>query len=152
VLLTAVLVHQEAPGVPTTALVGSGRLVPVLKDLGIEQVLSPDDLTGHTIAKGMEAPHSGDLLMHLVRGENHRLVEHEVGADEAPRLLSALRAEHHELVLGVVHGSSVSLGVSDDPEVGPGDFLLLVEANGHHERRPHPHQTDAGEVVAPGAH
>jgi hypothetical protein len=42
-----------------------------------------------------------------------------------------VRAERRELILGLVQGSSVSLGVSDDPEVRPGDFLLVLEPNGH---------------------
>jgi voltage-gated potassium channel len=130
VLVSAVLVHQEAPEVPITALVSSRRLIPALKDLGVLQVLSPDDLTGHAVAKGLEAPHAGELLMHLVRSPEHRMVEQQVEAGERPRLLSSVRAERHELVLGVVQGSSVSLGVTDDPEVRPGDFLLLIEPNG----------------------
>jgi voltage-gated potassium channel len=134
VLVSAVLVHQEAPDVPITALVSSRRLIPALKDLGVAQVLSPDELTGHAVAKGLEAPHAGELLMHLVRGEEHRLVEHRVDAGEPSRPLSSVRAERHELVLGVVQGSSVSLGVNDDPEVRPGDFLLVLEPNGHHGR------------------
>jgi len=137
VLVIAVLVHQEAPMVPVTALVGSTRLIPALKDLGVVQVLSPDDLTGHTVAKGLEAPHAGELLMHLVRSEEHRLVEQRIGAAEPVRPLSEVRAAHRGLVLGVVKGSSVSLGVADDPEVGPGDLLLLVEPNGHRHRRGH---------------
>ena len=132
VLVSAVLVHQEAPDVPVTALVSSRRLMPALKDLGVVQVLSPDDLTGHAVAKGLEAPHAGELLMHLVRGEEHRLVEQRVAAGEPRRPLSSVRAERRELVLGVVQGSVVSLGVTDDPEVGPGDFLLLIEPNGYH--------------------
>ena len=148
VLVSAVLVRQEAPDVPITALVGSSRLVPALKDLGVLQVLSPDDLTGHTVAKGLEAPHAGELLMQLVRGQEHRLVEHRVGADEPPRLLSAVRAERRELVLGVVSDAYVSLGVADDPEVRPGDLLLLVEPNGHHARG---HHHGGAEHVATGA-
>jgi voltage-gated potassium channel len=134
VLVSAVLVRQEAPGVPITALVSSRRLIPALKDLGVAQVLSPDDLTGHAVAKGLEAPHAGELLMHLVRGEEHRLVEHRVEEGQPPRPLSSVRAERRELILGVVQGSSVSLGVSNDPEVRPGDFLLLLEPNGPHGR------------------
>ena len=135
VVISAILARQEAPDVPVTALVSSRRLIPALKDLGVLQVLSPDDLTGHAVAKGLEAPHASELLMHLVRGEEHRFVEYTVGADEPPRLLSAVRGERHELVLGVVRDSFVSLGVTDDPEVRPGDLLLLVQANGHHGHR-----------------
>jgi voltage-gated potassium channel len=157
VLVTAVLVHQEAPNVPVTALVSARRLIPALRDLGVLQVLSPDDLTGHTIAKGLEAPHASELLMHLVRSQEHRLVEHRVEAGEPARLLSTVRSERHELVLGVVHGSLVSLGVADDPEVRPGDLLLLVEANGHRHtgarteaRGVPPAQGTHGSAGAPG--
>lgn len=135
VLLATVLVHQEAPGVPVTALAGSRRLVAPLHDLGVEQVISPDDLTGHTVAKGLEAPHAGELLMHLVRGEEHRLVERTVAAGTPPALLSEVRAVGGELVLGVVHGGSLSLGVGSDPQVVPGDLLLLVQPNGEGAHR-----------------
>lgn len=147
VLVSAVLVHQEAPAVPITALVSSRRLIPALKDLGVVQALSPDDLAGHAVAKGLEAPHAAELLMELVRGEEHRLVEQRVEEAEAPRPLSSVRGERHELVLGVVQGASVSLGVSDDPEVRPGDSLLLLQRNGHRERRQRP--ADAGHRGVP---
>jgi voltage-gated potassium channel len=137
VLVTAVLVHQEAPEVPVTALVSSRRLLLALKDLGVGQVLSPDDLTGHTVAKGLEAPHAGELLMHLVRGEEHRLVEQVIEAGAEPQPLSAVRMARRELILGVIHRGTVSLGVAEDPEVAPGDVLLVVEPNGSHARRRH---------------
>ena len=90
--------------------------------------------------------------MQLVRGEEHRLVEHRVEADEPPRPLSAVRGERRELVLGVASGSFVSLGVADDPEVGPGDLLLLVEPNGHRRRRRHVADDEHGAGRTPGAH
>ncbi|MGB9113648.1 MAG: hypothetical protein WCF24_13095, partial [Acidimicrobiales bacterium] len=52
-----------------------------------------------------------------------------VPADATPRPLSALRAARDELVLGVVHSGEVGLGVGDDPQVQPGDILLIVERN-----------------------
>jgi voltage-gated potassium channel len=141
VLVSAVLARQEAPGVPVTALVGSRRLIPALKDLGVLQVLSPDDLTGHAVAKSLEAPHAGDLLMHLLRSEEHKLVEHRIDDGATVRPLSDVRSERRGLVLGVVRGSSVSMGVSDDPEVRPGDLLLVVEPNG---ARAWPHLPTSG--------
>lgn len=145
VLVTAVLVHQEAPDVPVTALVGSRRLLAALKDIGVSQVLSPDDLTGHTIAKGLEAPHAGELLTHLVRGEQHHLSEVTIEPGAEPRPLSQIRAERRGLILGAVKGGEVSLGVSDDPMVGPGDAILVVEANGtrHHLRAQRAAQGDS---------
>lgn len=142
VLMTAVLVRQDAPQVPVSVLVGSRRFIPVLQDLGVKQVLSPDDLVGHTVAKGLEAPHAGELLLHLVRGEEHRLVEVRVGADEGSRPLSAVRMARRELILGVVRGTSVSLGVGNDPEVLPGDLLLVVEPS--RRSRPGPGGGDQG--------
>jgi voltage-gated potassium channel len=130
VLVSAVLVRQEAPGVPVTALVSSRRLIRALRDIGVSEVLSPDDLVGHTIAKGLEAPHAGELLTHLVRGEEHRLVEHVVEDGAEPRRLSEIRSSRPGLVLGVVQRGAVSLGVIEDPEIGPGDTLLVVEPNG----------------------
>lgn len=130
VLVIAVMVRQEAPAVPVTALVSSRRLLTALGDLGIEQVLSPDDLTAHTVAKSLEAPHAGELLMQLVRGETHRLVEHIVEEGAGSQPLSSLRRARSELILGVVHNGTVSLGITEDPEVVPGDLLLAVVPNG----------------------
>jgi voltage-gated potassium channel len=135
VLVSAVLVREEAPEVPVTALVSSRRLIRALRDIGVSQVLSPDDLVGHTVAKGLEAPHAGELLTHLVRGAEHRLVEHIVEQGAQPRRLSEVRQARPGLILGVVQrGAAVSLGVAEDPQVGPGDVLLVVEPNGtpHH--------------------
>jgi voltage-gated potassium channel len=134
VMVSAVLAHQEAPDVPITALVSSRRLVNPLRDIGVAQVLSPDDLVGHTVAKGLEAPHAGELLTYLVRGEDHRLVEHVVANGAGPQRLSEIRQARPELILGVVRRGSVSLGVGDDPQIEPGDVLLVVEPNGVHKR------------------
>jgi voltage-gated potassium channel len=134
VMVSAVLAHQEAPDVPITALVGSRRLVHPLRDIGVSQVLSPDDLVGHTVAKGLEAPHASELLAYLVRGEDHRFVEHVVAAGAGRQRLSDVRLQRPGLILGVVRHGSVSLGVGEDPEVGPGDVLLAVEPNGVHHR------------------
>lgn len=151
-LVVAVLLHQEAPAVPVTALVSASRLTPALADLGVDQVLSPDNLAGHVIAKGLEAPHAGDLLMHLVSGEQHRMVEQQVQPGEPVRPLSAVRAARDELVLGVLHGGSVSLGVSADPDVHPGDVLLVVVPDvraAHHRTSAH-RPAGAGEPAAAG--
>jgi voltage-gated potassium channel len=78
----------------------------------VSQVLSPEDLAGHTIAKGLEVPHAGELLMKLVQSEDHHLVERVIEEGAAPRPLSDVRAESHALVLGVVHQGLMSLEVS----------------------------------------
>jgi voltage-gated potassium channel len=136
VLMASVLLQEEAPGVPITALVSSRRLLGPLRDLGVGQILSPAELTGHTLAKALEAPHAGDLLVHLILGEHHQLVEHVVDKSAAPRRLSDIRKSRSELILGVVHAGVVSLGIgADDPEITTGDVLLMVEPNGSQDPR-----------------
>lgn len=118
-------------------------------------------VTGSTVARGMRRlldmgtrlPEGSYVLvlgMHLRYPSCWRSWNLQA-TDEPPRLLSAVRREREELVLGVVHGSFVSLGVADDPEVRPGDLLLLVEPNGHlghgrHERRAEQGVDGAGDV------
>jgi voltage-gated potassium channel len=127
VLVSAVLLRELAPSLPLLALAGSPSVGEALHELGVAQVLSADELVAHTIAKSLEAPHAGSLLVTLLSSERERLVEETVPAGAPARALSALRGEREQLVLGVVHGGEVSLGVDNDPEVGPGDVLLLVE-------------------------
>lgn len=129
VLVSAVLLREQAPSLRLTALVGSPSVAEALGELGVAEVVSADSLVAHTIAKTLEAPHAGSLLLGLLASERERLVEEEVPPAATPRLLSTLRAARAELLLGVVHGGEVSLGVGDDPEVLPGDILLLVQAS-----------------------
>ena len=67
VLVSAVLLRKEAPDVPVSALVRSRSVGEALRDLGIQQAVSADELVAHTLAKSLEAPHAGDLILQLVR-------------------------------------------------------------------------------------
>lgn len=134
-LVIAVLLRQLAPDLPVTALVHAASVGEAMRELGVDQVLSADELVAHALSKTLEAPHAGDLLLRLLYSEQHRLVERVV-AEEAPeRPLSQERSVRDELVLGVVHEGALSLGVGDDPEVVPGDTLLLVEEGTSRHRR-----------------
>ena len=129
VLVTAVLLGKEAPGVPVTALVRSRSVGEALQDLGVRQAVSADDLIAHTLAKSMEAPHAGDLLLQLVDSEQHSL--REIGAGDAVgKPLSAVRSERDGLVLGLVHDGRVIMGIGEDPVVAAGDNLLVAQ-RGH---------------------
>jgi voltage-gated potassium channel len=127
-LVSTILLREEAPELPITAVVASAAVAGALRELGITNVLSESDLVAHTLAKSLEAPHAGELLLQLLSSEQHRLEELTVEPTAAARPLSAVRAERNELVLGVVHGDKVSLGVGEDPDVGPGDVLLVVKS------------------------
>ena len=130
VLVSAVLLRKEAPDVPVSALVRSRSVGEALRDLGIHQAVSADELVAHTLAKSLEAPHAGDLILQLVDSEQHSL--REIGADPAivGRPLSSVRSERSGLVLGLVHEGRVIMGIGEDPVIADGDHLLVAAA-GH---------------------
>lgn len=126
VLVTAVLVKEQAPGLEMTALVHNKAAAEALRDLGVAVTLSADDLLSHALAKVLESPHAGELLVTLLGSDKHRLDEIETTSEMAGRPLSSLRAERDDLVLGLVHGGSVTLGIGEDPVVAAGDRLLVA--------------------------
>jgi voltage-gated potassium channel len=133
VLVSAVLLRKEAPDVPVSALVCSPSVGEALRDLGIHQAVSADELVAHTLAKSLEAPHAGDLILQLVGSEQHSL--REISADPAivGRALSSVRTERSGLVLGPVHQDRVIMGIGEDPVIADGDHLLVAEpGHGHH--------------------
>jgi voltage-gated potassium channel len=135
VLVSAVLLRKQAPNVPATALVRSASVREALRDLGISQTVSTDELIAHTLAKSLEAPHAGDMLNELVESNAHKLIETEVGQAAIGKPLSAVRGEQIGLVLGLVHDGKFSLGVGEDPVIAAGDRLLIAERNtGAHAR------------------
>lgn len=126
VLISVVLLRECAPNLPVTALVQASATGEALRDLGVEVTLSIDDLLSHTLAKSLEAPHAGALLVELLDSEDHTLDEVSVEASQAGRPLSAIREQRSELVLGLVHADEVTLGIAEDPVVVEGDRLLLA--------------------------
>jgi voltage-gated potassium channel len=129
VLMSAVLLRQQAPGVAMTALTHTAAVRHALDALGVDQTVSVDDLVAHTLAKCLETPHAGRLIEELIDSDTHTLVETTAGAGEVGALLSAIRRAHGGLVLGLVRDGTVHLGVADDPVVATGDRLLVAEAN-----------------------
>ncbi len=127
-LVVAVLARQAAPGVPTLAITHSRSVATALGDLGVEATVSADELLAHTLAKSLETPHAGELLLRLVDSEDYQMREVPVEAEHNGRLLSEVRRDHPDLVLGAVHEGQVSLGVALDPTLEPGDHLLVLRA------------------------
>jgi voltage-gated potassium channel len=105
-----------------------------LRDLGVEQAVSADELVAHTLAKSLEAPHAGDLILQLVDSEQHSL-QISAGPALAGRALSSVRTERSGLVLGLVHQGRVIMGIGEDPVIADGDHLLVAEP-GHSRRVP----------------
>jgi voltage-gated potassium channel len=127
VLVSAVLVRKQAPGLTIAALVSSASVREALTDLGIQQTVSPHALIASTMAKSLEAPHAADMLGQLVESEAHRLAEIPAEPAIVGKPLSAVRDERAGLVLGLVHGGAFTLGLADDPVVQAGDYLLVAE-------------------------
>jgi voltage-gated potassium channel len=128
VLVSAVLLRKQAPSLTITALVTSPAIREALRDLGVEQSVSASELVSRTLAASLETPHAGELISQLV-GTRDALAEIEMTESAFGKRLSAIRNEHADLVLGLVHGSQFTLGIGDDPVVAAGDRLLVAKAD-----------------------
>jgi voltage-gated potassium channel len=126
VLVSAVLLRKQAADLPIVALVRSPSVREALRDLGVHQAISAEELVAHTLAKSLEAPHAGDMLAELVESDRHTLTEIPADAAMAGQRLSAIRDQRSELVLGVVHDGRFLLGVGEDPVLAEGDHLLIA--------------------------
>jgi voltage-gated potassium channel len=128
VLISAVLLHAAAPDLEVTALVRSASVREALLELGVRQALALDELVAHTLAKSLETPHAGEMLVQLMDSSEHALSEIDCGAGELGKPLSAVRNDRDGLVLGLVQGGALTLGIGHDPIVATGDSLLVVDA------------------------
>jgi voltage-gated potassium channel len=129
-LFVAVALHHIAPQLEVYALTQSPRVARSLDDLGVTHTLASDELVGHTLAKSLETPEAGDLLLQLVDTDNYRLTEQDVDATFVSRPLSQARATVGTLVLGIARDGHVDLGLTDDPVLAAGDRLIVLTPTG----------------------
>ena len=127
-LVVAVAIHSMAPALEVYALTQSPRVARALGELGVQHTLAIDELIGHTLAKSLETPQAGSVLLQLVNTSEYRLKETAVSAEQVGRPLSDARQHAGTLVLGISHGDHVDLGVGDDPVLADGDRLIVLEA------------------------
>ena len=125
-MVVAVTLHMLAPQLKTYALTDSPRVARALTELGVSHTLSADELVGHTVAKSLETPEAGDLLLQLVDATGYRLQEQIVDEALATRTLSAARADPGALVLGIARDGRVDLGIGEDPQLSVGDRLIVL--------------------------
>jgi voltage-gated potassium channel len=125
-LVVAVGLHSIAPQLEIYALTQSPRVARALTELGVTHTLSSDELVGHTLAKSLETPQAGDLLLQLVDTSNYRLTETEVDSSLIGKPLSSARARVDAIVLGLSRGDKVDLGLADDPVLGADDRLIVL--------------------------
>lgn len=130
-LVVAVGLHSLAPSLELYALVHSPRVARALEELGVRHTLAAEDLVGHTLAKSLETPQAGSLLLSLVDSSSYRLHERPVKPEFVSRKLSEARSSAAgELVLGIARGDGVDLGVGADPVLSADDRLIVLAAIG----------------------
>ncbi len=125
-MVVAVTLHALAPKLKTYALTASPKVARALNELGVKHTLAADQLIGHTVAKSLETPEAGDLLLQLVEARGLRLGELIVDAELEAQPLSAVRSRSGTLVLGIARDGTVDLGVGDDPQLSEGDRLIVL--------------------------
>jgi voltage-gated potassium channel len=129
-LVVAVSIHSIAPQLEVYALTHSKNVARALSELGVAHTLSGEELIGHTLAKSLETPRAGAVLLSLVDSSSYRMVESAVTPDLVSQPLSAARGGADNLVLGLYRDGKVDLGVNDDPVLSAEDRLILVKPAG----------------------
>jgi voltage-gated potassium channel len=130
VLVTCVALRAAAPDLPIFALANSPKIAQALRDLGIHRTLSSDELVAHTLAKSLEAPHAGDLLLRLIDSELYRMQETPVPEEMVGKLVTEIELESPALVFGLVREGSVRLVLDEDCELRADDILVSLTRNG----------------------
>jgi len=130
-LVIAVSLRAIAPDLEVYALTQSARVAQALKELGITNTLSSDELVGHTVAKSLESPHAGDVLLKLLDSTDLFMRERRVDSAFVHHRLSEVRGSSGRLVLGILRQGQVELGLADDPQLEPDDMVIFIESTGH---------------------
>jgi len=132
VLEIAIAARHLAPHVPLIVSTRSDKVARALNDLGVRQTLSSDDLLGHTLAKSLEAPHAGALLMRIVNSDAYCIRERPVQPEWVGLTLSEVRTRHGGFILGVAQQDDVILGVERDPVMDAEATLLILAPRPEH--------------------
>jgi voltage-gated potassium channel len=127
-LVIAVTIHSLAPQAEIYVLTQSARVAAALNDLGVSHTLASDELIGHTLAKSLETPQAGKVLLAMLDTANYRMIEVGVDPSAVSHPLSLARARSDALVLGVCKNGKVDLGVSNDPILDADDRLIVLSA------------------------
>lgn len=127
-LVIAVSIHSLAPDTEVYVLTQSPRVAKALNDLGVTHTLASDELIGHTLAKSLETPQAGDVLLAMLDTTTYRMIETAVDPASVSHPLSVARGRSDTLVLGLYRDGKVDLGVTDDPILTADDRLIVLSA------------------------
>jgi voltage-gated potassium channel len=128
-LVIAVSIHSLAPQAEVYVLTQSARVASALNDLGVKHTLASDELIGHTLAKSLETPQAGNVLLAMLDTTNYRMIEIAVDPAAVSHPLSTARGRSDALVLGFCRDGKIELGVSDDPILTADDRLIVLSAS-----------------------
>jgi voltage-gated potassium channel len=128
-LVIAVSIHSLAPQAEVYVLTQSARVASALNDLGVKHTLASDELIGHTLAKSLETPQAGNVLLAMLDTTSYRMIEIAVDPSAVSHPLSAARGRSDALVLGFCRDGKIELGVSDDPILTADDRLIVLSAS-----------------------
>jgi voltage-gated potassium channel len=128
-LVVAVSIHSLAPVAEVYALTQSARVAAALTDLGVKHTLSTDELIGHTLAKSLETPQAGNVLLAMLDTTDYRMIEIAVDPSAVSQPLSKARGLSDALVLGFCRDGKIELGVSDDPILTADDRLIVLSSS-----------------------
>jgi voltage-gated potassium channel len=128
-VMTVIALRHLHPDLPIACVAQSAHARSALTDLGVRAAVPVDELIGHALAKSVEAPHAGELLLRLVDSSSYRVREVAIDASAGGQTLTELRRRSGlPLILGVVHGDEVRIGVHADVPLEVGDRVLVLEA------------------------
>lgn len=123
-LIVAVSLRTRVPDLEVYALSESPRIAAALRDLGVHHTLSSTQLVGHTLAKSLETPSAGDLMVQLVDSGSYTIRERLVEGDLVAQPLSRVRGSSASLVLGVTRDGRVDIGIGTDLVLAAGDRIV----------------------------
>ncbi|MCL6452056.1 MAG: NAD-binding protein [Alicyclobacillus sp.] len=127
ILETAIALREVAKDLPVTVSTRSARASRALQALGIHRTLVWQELLGHTLAKSLQAPHAGSLLLQMVNSDEFVIQEVPVSPEMVGQSFKAVRAAHPDYVLGMAQNEEIFFGVRKNPLVQPGATLLVLK-------------------------
>lgn len=127
ILEIAIALREVAKELPVTVSTRSALASRALHSLGITRTLVWKELLGHTLAKSLQAPHAGGLLLQMVNSDEFIIEEVSVTPEMVGQSFWAVRSAHANYVLGLAQHEEVMLGIRRNPIIENGATLLILK-------------------------
>lgn len=128
ILEIAIALREVTKDLPITVSTRSELASRALQALGITRTLVWQELLGHTLAKSLQAPHAGKLLLQMVNSDEFVIEEVPVTPEMVGQPFRSIRNAHADYVLGLAQNEEVTLGVRLNPIVESGATLLILKS------------------------